>query len=110
MVSEHTAGPWRTGTHWWSQFVYTTGEDPIQIASCEGGTVPQAERLANARLVAAAPTMLAALRAVQSLLQFNEQTQRFDFDGERVEHRERLKAVLIQVGDAIHSAGQEGAP
>lgn len=48
--------------------------------------------------------MLAALHAVQALVQFNEHSQRFDFDGEPVEHRERLKSVLIEVADALHAA------
>ena len=81
--SKHTAGPWRTfnGTD-----VYPDDNDTEatrHIADCSmAGVIGGDEQLANARLVAAAPDLLAACQAV--LDEFPA------FDGKRIESIKRI--------------------
>lgn len=77
MNHNHTPGPWRVficddGGKWngWPLSIYT--DDPKRTVCRPGGIYPhdwkhsisQREAVANARLIAAAPTMLAALQAI----------------------------------------------
>lgn len=58
-----TPGPWRTGGDEWTGRVFSnTGE----VAKAYGGSGH--EQQANARLIAAAPSLLAALREARELL------------------------------------------
>jgi len=69
-VDQHTLGPWRfeqsKGGRW---YIYATGSDqpikPNVYVPKNGGAK---ESFANARLMATAPELLNALRAVQALL------------------------------------------
>lgn len=62
MSAAHTPGPWRSsGTHVWSE----AAKDRGNVAECEDFECStDAERAANARLIAAAPEMLEALRVI----------------------------------------------
>ena len=70
MTSRHTPGPWKVGTKGQRAQPYVEGADGSPVASC-GGNAPGRgsyeietlrRRKANARLIAAAPTMIDALR------------------------------------------------
>lgn len=54
-MSQHTPGPWRIGNNGWTVWVA-----PKRLISVEGRTADEA--LANARLIAAAPELLAGLQ------------------------------------------------
>ncbi len=69
-MNRHTPGPWTTGgvvtrvEHWpkgWS--------DPICVADCHAKQAPESksERVANARLIAAAPELLQSLDDLQEM-------------------------------------------
>lgn len=60
--SPHTSGPWRV-----SKFnsMYVVAENGMQLARCSGS--PGGEGEANARLIAAAPDMLEALRMIADI-------------------------------------------
>ena len=61
MTTQHTPGPWHvTGDQHGTMITDNTGEQ-IALWPQQGGTV---EQCANARLIAAAPDLLAALEAV----------------------------------------------
>lgn len=65
-MTKHTAGPWEV-TNWGQVASVTTHNRALGIATVNayGDTtkgIPSAEDTANARLIAAAPDMLAALR------------------------------------------------
>ena len=69
MVTEtkatHTAGPWETGSTMTRVEVWPAGWNaPLCVADCHTKNAPESEgeRVANARLIAAAPEMLEALR------------------------------------------------
>lgn len=69
-VAGHTAGPW-TFDDDWSRLPTVFGADGQIVATIEknrvidGWVSPQPDREANARLIAAAPDMLAALEAAK---------------------------------------------
>ena len=61
MTTQHTPGPWHvTGDEHGTMITDNTGEQ-IALWPPQGGTV---EQCANARLISAAPDLLAALRAM----------------------------------------------
>jgi len=63
MTTQHTPGPWRLSSG--DETEIFSGAKPVARAHCGGLTsvkLPEAE--ANARLIAAAPEMLAALQAL----------------------------------------------
>ncbi len=66
-MSEHTKGPWRTDASYTDVFA---GDDEF-ICSCEGSRnglpLRDEEDLANARLIAAAPDLLAACKKMVKL-------------------------------------------
>ncbi len=71
MTTQHTPGPWSLGDTQSARFppsVYADRTDELgrgywtEVAQVKSNTEP--ERQANARLIAAAPTMLATLQAV----------------------------------------------
>lgn len=61
----HTPGPWQVGDTWAgvTRFVERLGQQPGYVAEARGSS-PE-ERDANARLIAAAPELLAALEVVR---------------------------------------------
>ena len=66
---EHTPGPWKTGALMTQVEVWPDGWNvPLCIADCAATHSPptEAERVANARLIAASPTLLGALRFLLS--------------------------------------------
>lgn len=66
-TAQHTPGPWETGAVMTRVEVLPQGwRMPMLIADCHGKHSPEseAERVANARLIAAAPGLLAALQSV----------------------------------------------
>ncbi len=58
--TKHTPGPWRVETGYPS----VSSRQAPDLALCNDQAIPMSERLANARLIAAAPCLLAALQAV----------------------------------------------
>ena len=69
MTSQHTPGPWTTTTgEWFAIWVVSPGtlvdSKPAHVADVLGHLGDQAQGVANANLIAAAPDMLAALREV----------------------------------------------
>lgn len=61
-MSEHTPGPWKTREteeHWGRINVHIEGPDDLELACAYQRT--SSENKANARLIASAPEMLAAL-------------------------------------------------
>ena len=78
---KHTPGPWETGALMTRVEVLLNGWNaPMCIADCHAKNAPEseAERVANAKLIAAAPAMLAALEAIHAIL-----NQPVQFSGER---------------------------
>ncbi len=63
-MSKHTAGPWRIGMKPGPMIYGPHGE---QVADLRAAMVPTAEGNADARLIAAAPELLAALQAFAAL-------------------------------------------
>lgn len=63
MSARHTPGPWRVGDAGSTVFG-APGSRPLMVASITHRIVPDATQRANARLIAAAPEMLDALRLV----------------------------------------------
>jgi hypothetical protein len=73
--TKHTQGPWKVlenGKEMGKHCVSTTSDAPVQAVICEINTksigTNDAIRLANARLISAAPELLAALREIESKL------------------------------------------
>jgi len=64
MGTKHTPGPWKIAKdNYGVERVWDSRLD-CDIACCEGdGSLPREERVANTRLIAAAPELLAALKA-----------------------------------------------
>src|SRR5215813_7422945 len=91
MASKHTPGPWAVYRH--------DGSNRLDIMAAdgdgEGGWIahdissPGTEREANARLIAAAPEMLEALREVTKQLAW--------YAGHKPELTERARALLARV-------------
>jgi hypothetical protein len=58
----HTPGPWRVAEDSYGGFNRIWSADGYDIATCTGdGSIPYEERIANERLIAAAPELLEAL-------------------------------------------------
>lgn len=57
-MSKHTPGPWRAC----SGFPSVEAAGAANLALCNDQRIPMSERLANARLIAAAPDLLEALK------------------------------------------------
>ena len=57
-MSKHTPGPWMADSHYPSVSAPTAPN----LSLCNDHAIPMSERLANARLIAAAPDLLEALR------------------------------------------------
>ena len=68
MATEHTAGPWHVTEHGVreQEFEIRTADDERHVAAIYGPT--DKEDVANARLIAAAPELLAALDAIRARL------------------------------------------
>jgi hypothetical protein len=64
MNTKHTLGPWHIGMHP-GPIIY--GADSSQVADCRGDLLGKDESLANLRLIAAAPDLLAALDQLELL-------------------------------------------
>ena len=66
LLSEHTKGPWRYAESRSGKWRVYSGDCEVVRALSTHGTrkLPQGERAANARLIAAAPEMLSVLREV----------------------------------------------
>lgn len=66
MTTKHTPGPWEVRYDDQLDHIFTVGEHPRRIANIFGGVCGQndsdLENQANARLVAAAPDLLAACK------------------------------------------------
>lgn len=82
-MSGHTPGPWHATNHSWCETsVLAQGFDhaicmlDINYATEESQMADEAQMAANARLIAAAPDMLAALHAVISVA--DRKTAEFD--------------------------------
>ena len=59
----HTPGPWTITVHPQTSGQFIVGSDPVQSVICEIRRYPEREESqANARLMAAAPALLAALK------------------------------------------------
>ena len=68
--TKHTPGPWRiVGEMGDSPFISGTMPDGVPDHICQIIETPDAEDYANARLIAAAPDLLAALIEARSLLE-----------------------------------------
>lgn len=82
----HTPGPWETGGVITRVVVWPNGWNaPLCIADCHAKNAPktEAERVANARLIAAAPDLLAALNQVLDASEDNGDMDDIDWDGIR---------------------------
>ena len=75
-TTQHTAGPWRIARQTPTERRILVTKDGERVLACcstgyespRKGPIPKEERMANARLIAAAPTMLDALRtALQAI-------------------------------------------
>lgn len=70
MKAKHTPGPWRITDHAESAvFVYAGDNQYLNHVARVHNTPTKATRQANARLIAAAPDMLAMLKQLRDLLQ-----------------------------------------
>ena len=63
--TQHTPGPWRMGKRAYDRAIY--GQQGAEVASMLDLFHTPAESLANARLIAAAPDLLEALRDITDL-------------------------------------------
>jgi len=92
MSNQHTPGPWLSGT-WTGREIFN--QDGHFIATTmESGILSVPENIANARLIAAAPTMLAALQSVARLL---DDPDADDFDADKVQ-AEAEAAIKLATG------------
>ena len=64
--TNHTPGPWHIGGHNGGDLIMATGDDEGVLATVYGTT--QNEYAANARLIAAAPELLAALEMAHGVI------------------------------------------
>lgn len=85
----HTPGPWTTGPRGVSVY----GPDNMRLATLDSRLLSQ--RSHNARLMAAAPDMLAALRAAELIMRAYVMPEHFDG---------HAAAALTTVRDAIAKA------
>ena len=102
----HTPGPWKICMHMESDDLVVRSDDIYQdiVANCQCDSYSltnqvgaAAEREANARLIAAAPEMLEALRAVLPVLE-GLAKERHVMAGEarRGEHRDKLHTAIAK--------------
>lgn len=64
--AQHTPGPWYIGMRP-GPMIYGDAPRGAQVADMSGPLIPADENSANARLIAAAPDLLAALREIADL-------------------------------------------
>lgn len=75
MTTQHTAGPWHIARQTPTERRILVTKDGERVLACcstgyespRKGPIPKEERMANARLIAAAPELLAALRALAEI-------------------------------------------
>ena len=93
MQTKHTPGPWHIGvrTYHAGRDVYGPKGEPVAVADDAITATPEAE--ANARLIAAAPELLAALQAIMD-------------DPDAVDHILHLDAVAADAAIAKATGGQ----
>lgn len=72
MNTKHTEGPWQIGNKNGNLINYIFSEDGEHIAEVSFLTVNPKRREANAKLIAAAPDLLSALKAIQEELELNQ--------------------------------------
>jgi hypothetical protein len=79
-MSKHTPGPWRSDEHFACHSMIMAGDEVLAQTDCKRGAALGTDR-ANARLIAAAPDMLAALKAWEHW--YSEDSSEFNRDGAR---------------------------
>ena len=106
MKTEHTQGPWKVLEHARGRgrtCVTTSNAAPISAVICEIDTksvaTDQATRLANARLIAVAPELLAELNAVRVQLE----AQALGFTASEIWPHVRTE-IVRRISDAINKA------
>ena len=67
-MNTHTQGPWKIGVRQPTSDKFIYGPQGEEIADCDRKTNFSEENLANARLIAAAPDLLAALKGCADAL------------------------------------------
>jgi hypothetical protein len=72
-MTAHTPGPWRVGDAGASVFgpPMTDGSLAFRVSTITASAIPTPTQRANARLIAAAPDLLAALQTIQTYLTDN---------------------------------------
>ncbi len=91
-MSEHTKGPWRVSNHDDNDDIVVRSGPKI-VANCESDNyydLPAEKILANARLIAAAPELLAACKAMVT-----------DFDLGEPSIKHSLKLMEVAIAKAI---------
>jgi len=82
----HTPGPWEIDPDTPNQVIRPPTNDAYGlsaiIADCANGNWPDEKTLANARLLAAAPELLAENKRLREALEFYAQTDHYDDTGE----------------------------
>jgi hypothetical protein len=90
-MSEYTPGPWRTSKP--QELFGGVWADRIEIADVASNSLPTEEQRANARLIAAAPDMLAALKAMHDhAVEYARINNLFNSDGSPATFHELLQA------------------
>lgn len=67
--TKHTPGPWREHS---VELYIVCGANGQAVADTEADGIDQEERFANARLIAAAPTMSETLKRIAAVFKFDE--------------------------------------
>ena len=94
MNTQHTPGPWEVGAAPTSVYAPVTPDSYVYIASASSrGSNDEETDQANARLIAAAPELLAALRA---LVKQHDRPHGFDDSGWYIEQLEAARAAIAQ--------------
>ena len=92
-MTKHTLGPWRVNDK--TIFQDNPLDSVVMIASCSSAALEHKEQQANARLIAAAPDLLAALNKIMRIM------------GSREPGAALMYAEVTEVFDAIRKAGGE---
>jgi hypothetical protein len=82
----------------------------VQVAECDSPSIKSEEREANARLIAAAPELLAALEAAWSaIVEVEDWNEQIEDDASRVplDTREKLRQAAYQAIAAITKASPQ---
>ncbi len=80
-MADHTNAPWKSeGPDQFGDYNIVNGEAKLAIAAVVSNLRPAAEVAANARLVAAAPSLASALRECLTTLIFDERIKNPAFD------------------------------